>query len=163
MKIFCFFERDVDQGSGSFAMGCLLAVLAIVFMISVPALLPAYFMSYSIEKAEKVAMAFVLGSGLLTLVIAATALSLCCKTSRSLSSLFASCFCPTAAVSSSVYYIGYWIAEGHTSDVDIVPMIFSSLIMCLPMFAIPTGIAASLVFLVIRKKAHVCFKAGAQK
>ena len=65
LKIFYFFERDVDRGSGSFAAGCLLAVLSIVFMIGVPALLPAYFMSYSIEEAEKVAMAFVLGSGLL--------------------------------------------------------------------------------------------------
>ena len=88
LKIFYFFERDVDRGSGSFAAGCLLAVLSIVFMIGVPALLPAYFMSYSIEEAEKVAMAFVLGSGLLTLVIAATALTLCCKTSRSFSDLF---------------------------------------------------------------------------
>lgn len=144
LKIFYFFERDVDRGSGSFAAGCLLAVLSIVFMIGVPALLPAYFMSYSIEEAEKVAMAFVLGSGLLTLVIAATALTLCCKTSRSFSDLFISCFCPT------------WTAEGHTSDADIVPMIFSSLIMCLPMFAIPAGIAASIVFLIIRRKAHVC-------
>ena len=156
LKIFYFFERDVDRGSGSFAAGCLLAVLSIVFMIGVPALLPAYFMSYSIEEAEKVAMAFVLGSGLLTLVIAATALTLCCKTSRSFSDLFISCFCPTAVVSSIVYCAGYWTAEGHTSDADIVPMIFSSLIMCLPMFAMPAGIAASIVFLIIRRKAHVC-------
>ena len=39
-------------------------------------------MSYSIEEAEKVAMAFVLGSGLLTLVIAATALTLCVMKSK---------------------------------------------------------------------------------
>lgn len=155
LKIFYFFERNVDQGLGSFAAGCLLAVLAMVFMIGVPALLPAYFMSYSIEEGEKVAMAFVLGSGLLTLLIAATVLSLCCKTSKNLSCLFASCFFPTVAVSSIVYFAGYWIAEEHANDADVIPMIFSSLIMCLPMFAIPAGIAALVALLVIRKRSHV--------